>query len=184
MENKQRRKTTAKRLKWVTKFWGCSIRTLITDGFSAQEEDEEGDQWLFLVGYFFFTSRVTCTVRKKAFAVCICLCYHTHIIKSLKILMCNIFLCKYLILQCGHPWLIIRCGLYKYKMDFLFKIRGCSLYSGPLYSLEFTVVLSDLRQTWSFSPPEDLVIRVTAVRQMRSCPNKQNMSPFRVTVCS
>jgi len=24
------------------------------DGFSAQEEDEEGDQWLFLVGYCLF----------------------------------------------------------------------------------------------------------------------------------
>ena len=56
-----------KRLKWVTKFWGCSIRTLEDDfdGFSAQEEDEEGDQWLFLVGYFFYTSRVTGTFLKK-----------------------------------------------------------------------------------------------------------------------
>ena len=38
------------------------------DGFSAQEEDEEGNQWLFLVGYclfFFFSSRVTGTVKKK-----------------------------------------------------------------------------------------------------------------------
>ena len=37
------------------------------DGFSAEEEDEEGDQWLFLVGYclFFFTSVVTGTVWEK-----------------------------------------------------------------------------------------------------------------------
>ena len=55
--------------------------------------------------------------------------------------MCNIFLCKYLILQCGHTRLLIQCGLYKYKMDFLFKIRGCGLYSGVLYSPEFTVIL-------------------------------------------
>ena len=42
------------------------------DGFSAQEEDEQGDQWLFLVGYclFFFTSRVTGTVKKKEAFVC------------------------------------------------------------------------------------------------------------------
>ena len=77
--------------------------------------------------------------KKKAFAACICLRYHTHLIKSLKILTCNIFLCKYLILQCGHPGLIIQCGLYKNKMDFLFKIRGCGLYSAALYSSEFTV---------------------------------------------
>ena len=56
-----------------------------------------------LLSFMFFTSSITGTVRKKnAFAVCICLCYHTHLIKSLKILTCNIFLCKYLILQCGH----------------------------------------------------------------------------------
>ena len=76
------------------------------DGFSAQEEDEEGDQRLFLVGYclffffFFLTICVTGTVRGKS--ICsISLCYYTHLIKSLKILTCNIFLCKYLILQCG-----------------------------------------------------------------------------------
>ena len=117
------------------------------DGFSAKEEDEEGDQRLFLVGYcllsFFFLPAVLQTLfEKKAFAVCICLCYHTHLIESLKILTCNIFLCKYLILQCGHPQFIIRCGLYKYKMDFLYKIRG--LYSGALYSPEFTVILIGL----------------------------------------
>ena len=77
---------------------------------------------------------------EKAFTVCISLCYHTHLIKSLKILTCNIFLCKYLILQCGHPRLIIRCGRYKQKMDFLFKIRGSGLCSGALYSPEFTVL--------------------------------------------
>jgi len=54
--------------------------------------------------------------------------------------MCNIFLCKYLILQCGHPRLIIRCSRYKQNMDFLFKIRGCGLCSGALYSPEFTVL--------------------------------------------
>jgi len=40
---------------------------------------------------------------------------------------------------CGHSWVIIRCGLYKYKMDFLLKIRGCGLCSGALCSPEFTV---------------------------------------------
>ena len=87
MENKRRNAYDAAfKLKAISLRWDCESNNEETevsdevlrlfnsdteedyfDGFSAQEEDEEGDQWLFLVAtvFFFFTSRVTGTVRKK-----------------------------------------------------------------------------------------------------------------------
>jgi len=76
MENKRRKANDAAfKLKAINLRWDCEsdneeteVSALFSsdteeedfDGFSAQEEDEEGDQWLFLIGYclFFFLPAV------------------------------------------------------------------------------------------------------------------------------
>ena len=49
--------------------------------------------------------------------------------------------CKYLMLQHENLRLIVKCGLYMYKIYFLFKFSWCSLYSAALNSARLTLTL-------------------------------------------